>query len=647
MASYLQVENISKSYGPKVLFENISFNINEGDKIALIAPNGTGKTSLLSILAGKDSSDRGGEVKFLKDITISFLEQDSVFPPDETIFEVVQKARRDKNKKSYNKRAADTAEIPEWEEEFRINEILYKLKLENTSKKICELSGGEIKRVAIAAMFVTEPDFIIMDEPTNHLDLETIEYLEDTLTRSRSTLLMVTHDRYFLDRVCNQILELWEGKLYQYNGNYSYFLEKRDERINNFKAETDRARNLLRTELDWMRRMPCARGTKAKYRIDAFYDLKDRASQRISEKSIDINVKVSRLGKKIINCEHVHYMWDDWVGIDDFTYKFAPGEKIGIVGKNGVGKSTFLNLLTGDLQPTSGEIERGETVVFGYYRQSGINFDPNDTVIDAVQKIAETVTLGDGKTVPVTTFLNYFLFPVPMHRVKIEKLSGGEKRRLYLLTVLMKNPNVLILDEPTNDLDILTLNILEEYLKDFPGSLIIVSHDRFFLDKLADHLFIFEGNGAIKDFVGSYSGYRQYVKDKEAERKAKERELAEKQVRAEAAAAAKNGGATGGKNGVAGGDASGSGSSGVGTGNAGLSGNQNVGKRKLSYKEKKELEQLEIELEQLEAEKAALEQALSSGTLSVDELTKSSERIGVVMDLLDEKGMRWLELSDI
>ncbi|MBR4883471.1 MAG: ABC-F family ATP-binding cassette domain-containing protein, partial [Bacteroidales bacterium] len=396
---------------------------------------------------------------------------------------------------------------------------------------------------------------------------------------------------------------------------------------------------------------PCARGTKAKYRIDAFYDLKDRASQRISEKSIDINVKVSRLGKKIINCDHVHYVWENptstksgvdsfganWVGIDDFTYKFAPGEKIGIVGKNGVGKSTFLNLLTGDLQPTSGEIERGETVVFGYYRQSGINFDPNDTVIDAVQKIAETVTLGDGKTVPVTTFLNYFLFPVPMHRVKIEKLSGGEKRRLYLLTVLMKNPNVLILDEPTNDLDIFTLNILEEYLKDFPGSLIIVSHDRFFLDKLADHLFIFEGNGAIKDFVGSYSGYRQYVKDKEAERKAKERELAEKQARAEAAAAAKNGG-----NGSSGGSGAAGNSA-----NAGLSGNQNVGKRKLSYKEKKELEQLEIELEQLEAEKAALEQALSSGTLSVDELTKSSERIGIVIDLLDEKGMRWLELSDI
>ena len=634
MASYLQVENISKSYGTKVLFDNISFNINEGDKIALIAPNGTGKTSLLSILAGKDSSDRGGEVKFLKDITISFLEQESCFPADESIYEVVQKARRDKNKKSYNKRAADTAEVPEWEEEYRINEILYRLKLENTSKKICELSGGEIKRVAIAAMLITEPDFLIMDEHTNHLDLETIEYLEEMLSRTRCTLLMVTHDRYFLDRICNQILELWEGNLYQYNGNYSYFLEKRDERINNFKAETDRARNLLRTELDWMRRMPCARGTKAKYRIDAFYDLKERASQRISEKNIDINVKVSRLGKKIINCEHVGYVWENptsskagsesynanWVGIDDFTYKFAPGEKIGIVGKNGVGKSTFLNLLTGDLQPTSGEIERGETVVFGYYRQSGIEFNPNDTVIDAVQKIAETVTLSDGKNVPVTTFLNYFLFPPPTHRIKIEKLSGGEKRRLYLLTVLMKNPNVLILDEPTNDLDILTLNVLEEYLKDFPGSLIIVSHDRFFLDKLADHLFIFEGNGIIKDFVGSYSGYRQYMKDKETERRAKERELAEKQAKQS------------------------------GQGKASGNGQQESGapkKRKLSYKEQRELEQLEKELEALNEEKAALEEALSSGTLSAEELTASSTRIGEVIALLDEKEMRWLELSDI
>ncbi len=608
MASYLQVENISKSYGDKVLFDKISFNINEGDKIALIAPNGTGKTSLLSILAGKDSSDRGGCVKFLKDITISFLEQDNNFDPDKTIYDVVYNARMEGRR----------AHLQEWEEEYKINETLYKLKLEDTGKRICELSGGEKKRVAIAAMLINEPDFLIMDEPTNHLDLETIEYLEEMLTRSRCTLLMVTHDRYFLDRVCNQILELWEGNLYQYNGNYSYFLEKRDERISNFKAETDRARNLLRTELDWMRRMPCARGTKAKYRIDAFYDLKERASQTITERSLDINVKMSRLGKKIVNCKHLKYVWEEsnWIGVDDFTYNFAPGEKIGIVGKNGVGKSTFLNLLTGELAPTSGEIERGETVVFGYYKQSGIEFNANDTVIEAVQKIAETVTLADGKSVPVTTFLNYFLFPPPMHNVKIEKLSGGEKRRLYLLTVLMKNPNVLILDEPTNDLDILTLNVLEEYLKGYPGSVIIVSHDRFFLDKIADHLFIFEGNGAIKDFVGSYSGYRQYMKDKEAQRKAEERAVAEKQARRDTQGVQSNGGAP-------------------------------QKKRKLSYKEQRELEQLEKDIEALEAEKGALEEALSSGSLSVEKLTEASTRIGVVIDELDEKGMRWLELSDI
>ncbi len=698
MASYLQVENISKAYGNKVLFENISFNINEGDKIALIAPNGTGKTSLLSILAGKDSSDRGGNVKFLKDITISFLEQDSVFPQDETIYNVVLQARK---AKSFHSTKIGSAPVEragsengwngsnnskgwesydynnEWETEHKINEILGRLKLDNPSKKICELSGGEIKRVAIASMLITQPDFLIMDEPTNHLDLETIEYLEEYLGRSRCTLLMVTHDRYFLDRVCNQILELWEGKLYQYNGNYSYFLEKRDERINNFRAETDRARNLLRTELDWMRRMPCARGTKAKYRIDAFYDLKERASQRIVEKNIDINVQVSRLGKKIINCKHISYTWDNtgvtlkpcreskWVGIDDFTYNFAPGEKIGIVGKNGVGKSTFLNLLTGSLQPTSGEIERGETVVFGYYRQQGIQFNPNDTVIDAVQAIAETVALADGKRVPVTTFLNYFLFPPQMHNVKIEKLSGGEKRRLYLLTVLMKNPNVLILDEPTNDLDILTLNVLEEYLKSFPGSLIVVSHDRFFLDKLADHLFIFEGNGVIKDFVGSYSGYRQYLKDKEAERRAREREAAGKQARAEAernragsragdnavnmhatGSSASNNGAAGNVcNSSASNNGAASNVCNSGASSSGSNSNMPPKKRKLSYKEQRELEQLEKDMEALNAEKASLEEALSSGTLSVDKLTESSTRIGEVLALLDEKEFRWLELN--
>lgn len=593
MASYLQVENVSKSYGPKVLFENINLNINEGDKIALIAPNGTGKTSLLRILAGVEGSDGDGKVKFLKDIRIAFLAQDNVYDPELTIMQVVT---------PYAK------EIQQHE----VEEILYSLNLNDTGKRVRELSGGEIKRVAIACMFAQKPDFLVMDEPTNHLDLETIEYLEEYLGRSRCTLLMVTHDRYFLDRVCNQIIEMADGTLYAYNGNYSYYLEKREERMQNFQKEIDRARNLLRTELDWMRRMPCARGTKAKYRIDAFYDLKDKAQQRIENRQLNINVQMQRLGRKIVNCSHVDFMWDNWVGLKDFTYNFTPGEKIGIVGKNGVGKSTFLNLITGNLKPTSGEIEIGETVNFGYYRQQGIEFNPNDTVIEAVREIAEVVTLGDGKNVPISTFLNYFLFPPNMHYNKIEKLSGGEKRRLYLLTVLMKNPNVLILDEPTNDLDILTLNVLEEYLKSYTGSVIIVSHDRFFLDKIADHLFIFEGDGAVKDFVGSYSGYREYMKDKEKERRALERERQQKEEKKRFVE----------------------------------SENVPVKKRKLSYKEQRELEQIEKDLEALNAEKAELEGKLSGGNISGDELNRCSTRIGEVMDLLDEKEMRWLELND-
>ena len=593
MASYLQVENISKSYGPKVLFNNINMNINEGDKIALIAPNGTGKTSLLRILAGVESSDGDGKVKFLKDITISFLAQDNIYDPELTIWDVVAP-----NAKHCQK--------------YEIEEILFTLKLTNPQQKICELSGGEIKRVAIACMFVQKPDFLVMDEPTNHLDLETIEYLEEYLTRQKCTLLMVTHDRYFLDRVCNQILEMADGTLYLYEGNYSYYLQKREERMQNFKREVDRARNLLRTELDWMRRMPCARGTKAKYRIDAFYELKDKAQGRAEEKNLNINVQSARLGKKIVNCSHVSYSYDNWKGLEDFTYNFAPGEKIGIVGKNGIGKSTFLNLITGDLPPTSGNIEIGETVRFGYYRQKGIEFNPNDTVIEAVREIAEVVTLGDGKSVPISTFLNHFLFPPSMHYNKIEMLSGGEKRRLYLLTVLMRNPNVLILDEPTNDLDILTLNVLEEYLKGFAGSVIIVSHDRFFLDKIVDHLFVFEGDGVVKDFVGSYSEYREYIKEKEKHKRAQERELSQKEIKKKV---------------------------------------QDIPhgapkKRKLSYKEQRELEQLEKDLEALGSEKKELEEKLSGGLLSAQELNEASVRIGEVISLLDEKELRWLELND-
>ena len=593
MASYLQVENVSKSYGPKVLFENISLNINEGDKIALIAPNGTGKTSLLRILAGVESSDGDGKVKFLKDIKIAFLAQDNVYDPELTIMQVVAPCATDI-------------------QQHAVEEILYSLNLTDVDKKVSQLSGGEIKRVAIACMFAKKPDFLVMDEPTNHLDLETIEYLEEYLGRQRCTLLMVTHDRYFLDRVCNQIIEMADGTLYPYNGNYSYYLEKREERMQNFQKEIDRARNLLRTELDWMRRMPCARGTMAKYRIDAFYDLKDKAQQRIENKQLNINVQMQRLGRKIVNCTHVDFMWDNWTGLKDFTYNFAPGEKIGIVGKNGIGKSTFLNLITGNLKPTSGEIEIGETVNFGYYKQQGIEFNPNDTVIEAVREIAEVVTLGDGKNVPISTFLNYFLFPPSMHYNKIEKLSGGEKRRLYLLTVLMKNPNVLILDEPTNDLDILTLNVLEEYLKSYTGSVIIVSHDRFFLDKIADHLFVFEGEGVVKDFVGSYSGYREYMKDKERERRALEREKQQKEEKKRFVE----------------------------------SENVPAKKRKLTYKEQKELEQIEKDLEALNAEKVEIEEKLSGGNISGDELNRCSMRIGEVIALLDEKEMRWLELND-
>ena len=593
MASYLQVENVSKSYGPRVLFNNINMNINEGDKIALIAPNGTGKTSLLRILAGVESSDGDGKVKFLKDIQIAFLAQDNVYDPALTIWEVVSSEAKNCQK-------------------HEIEEILYSLKLFEVDKLVSQLSGGEVKRVAIACMFVKKPQFLVMDEPTNHLDLESIEYLEDYFTRQKCTLLMVTHDRYFLDRVCNQIIEMADGTLYSYDGNYTYYLQKREERMANMRKDIDRARNLLRTELDWMRRMPCARGTKAKYRIDAFYDLKDRASQRIEEKNFNINVKSSRLGKKIVNCSHVDFKWGDWMGLKDFTYNFAPGEKIGIVGKNGIGKSTFLNIITGELAPTAGEVQIGETVSFGYYKQQGIEFNPNDTVIEAVREIAEVVTLGDGKSVPVTTFLNYFLFPPNMHYNKIEKLSGGEKRRLYLLTVLMKNPNVLILDEPTNDLDILTLNVLEEYLKEFKGSVIIVSHDRFFLDKIADHLFVFEGDGIVKDFVGSYSGYREYIKEREKEKRAAERAKMQKEVQKKEY----------------------------------QDNPQQPKRKKLSYKEQRELEQLEKDLEALGKEKAELEEKLSGGELQGEELQKASVRIGEVLELLDEKELRWLELND-
>ena len=597
MSSYLEVCGVSKAYGPRVLFHDISFHIDEGDKIALVAPNGTGKTSLLSIIAGKDSSDGGGSVRFLKNITVSFLEQDQHYDPDSSISDIVLKGAGD--------RASSL-------EDYEIAAILSKLRLDDPSRKAGTLSGGEAKRTAIAAALIRKPDFLILDEPTNHLDVDSIEFLEDYLTRSRCTLLMVTHDRYFLDRVCNQILELDGGQLYRYQGNYEYFLEKRQERIDNFNAATDRARNLLRTELDWMRRMPCARGTKAKYRIDAFHDLKDRAEQRRDDRQMEIKAGMARLGKKIVNCSHLCYSWENVPIVEDFTYNFAPGEKIAVVGPNGVGKSTFLDLLSGRIAPASGTIDRGETLRIGYYRQEGIQFDNEKTVLDTVSEIADVVTIGKGETVSAMTFLNYFMFPPSMHRNRVGRLSGGERRRLYLLTVLMRSPNFLILDEPTNDLDLMTLNVLEEYLAGFRGSLLIVSHDRFFVDKLADHLFIFEGGGRVKDFVGSYSGYRQYLKDREEERRAASRE-SRKEAQASAPPAQDRG----------------------------------ERKRRLTYKEKMEKEQLERDMVSLGEEKKALEERLCSGTLSPQELTADSIRIGEVGRLLDEKELRWLELDEI
>ena len=610
MASYLQIENISKSYGPKILFEKIGFNINEGDKIALIAPNGTGKTSLMRILAGKDKSDSGGKIMFLKDIKIAFLEQEYPFDPEKTIFDQIMSSSGEFTK------GLDQEHL--WEYERRVVKFLTNFNLPDPDQLMKELSGGEVKRVALTQMLASEAEFFIMDEPTNHLDIDAIEFLEGYLGRSRCTLLMVTHDRYFLDRVCNVVMEMDKGAVYIYKGNYQNYLEKREERIANYNAETDKVRNILRRELEWIRSTPCARTGKARYRINAFYDLKDRASQVYVQKQVNMEVMkgATRLGTKIINCKDLSFYYGDKCYLDGFTYNFQRYEKVGIVGRNGAGKSTFLNILTGNftsdmvsVDPSSvkegqglmtGVIERGESLKVGYYHQSGMAFNPDDTVLDIVND---------------TWLLNCFLFPHEMLNNKIEKLSGGEKRRLYLLTILMQQPNLLILDEPTNDLDIVTLNILEEYLKEFGGSLIIVSHDRHFLDKLVDHLFIFCGDGVVKDFVGSYSEYREYIKEYEAQQRS--------QARAEEKAAKEKAAATAPK-----------------------SADMPSKKKKLTYKEQKELEQIERDLETLAAEKAELEAALSGGDLPFDKLQEASRRIGAIMEETDEKELRWLELSD-
>ena len=587
MASYLQIENISKSYGPKVLFENIGFNINEGDKIALIAPNGTGKSTLLRILAGKDKSDSGGRITFLRNIRIAFLEQEYEFDPEKTAFRQV-----------IDDSAAYMEGLDEdgiFAYELRVNKFLSNFEVGRDSL-MKNLSGGEVKRVALARMLASDADFFIMDEPTNHLDINAIEYLENYLGHSRSTLLMVTHDRYFLDRVCNTVLELDHGSVYIYRGNYQNFLEKRQERIDNYNAETAKVNNILRRELEWIHASPCARTGKARYRINAFHELKERAEQvyRSGKVSLESMGQGSRLGNKLFDCHNLSFRYGNDVYLDGFTYNFQRFERVGIVGRNGCGKSTFLNILMGNIPEDgtlTGVIERGESLKIGYYRQSGMQFNEDQTVMEIVQD---------------TALLNQFLFSRDMFNTKVAKLSGGERRRLYLMTILMKNPNLLILDEPTNDLDIVTLDVLEEYLKDFRGSLIIVSHDRHFLDRLVDHLFVFCGDGVVKDFIGSYSEYNEYIKEYEAGKRQEERVREKpKPSRPEVQR-----------------------------------------KKKLSYREQRELEQIEKDLEILGNEKKELEAKLAGGTLSYDELQAASARFGELSAILDEKEMRWLELQD-
>lgn len=623
MISFLQVENLSKRFGEQLLFQNISFGIGKNQKVALIAKNGMGKSTLLQIIAGKESPEEGS-VTFRNHITIGYLEQQPHLLPENTIFEEVFQADspilstiRDYEKaillndtETLEKLIPQMDALSAWDYETNVKQILSELKVDTYDKKIAHLSGGQKKRVGLAKVLISNPDFLILDEPTNHLDIEMTEWLESYLERSNITILMVTHDRYFLDRVCNQIIEMDDFGLYVYDGNYSYYLEKRSERIENRNANIEKARNLLKTEQEWMRRMPQARSHKAKYRIDNFYKIKEVASQKTDEKNLELNIKGQRLGKKILELEHISKSFDNHCLIKDFSYKFIRGEKIAIVGKNGAGKSTFLNIITQNLQPDEGCIDIGETVVYGYYKQDGISFKENERVIDIVKEISEKIELGNGRTMNASQFLEYFMFTDKQQYSLVGKLSGGEKRRLYLLTVLMSNPNFLILDEPTNDLDIATLNVLEEYLKGFSGCLLVVSHDRFFTDKVVDHIFAFEGNGTIKDFPGNYTQYKNY-KEEQEEKEKRNREITQKEKPASQIQ------------------------------------QQTERKRKLSFKEQREMQELEEDIQRLTEEKVTLETEMSSGQLSSEELIAKSERIAEILTLLDDKELRWLELSEI
>ena len=590
---YLDVQQLTKSFGSLVLFENLSFSVAEGQKVGLIAKNGTGKSTLLSILSGKEGYD-SGEIIFRRDLKVGMLEQSPAFDPAESVLDACFNHEGDPEKV------------------LKAKQILTQLKIRDLNQPMGQLSGGQQKRVALANVLITDPDLLILDEPTNHLDLEMIEWLEGFLNRGNKTLLMVTHDRFFLDRVCSVILELDDQTIYTYRGNYSYYLEKRQERIDNRRAEIARANNLYRTELEWMRRMPQARGHKARYREEAFYELEKVAKQRIEERQMRLKSRNVYIGSKIFECQYVSKAFDDTVILKDFYYNFSRFEKMGIVGNNGTGKSTFIKMLLGMIPPDTGRFDIGDTVRFGYFSQEGLQFDEQQKVIDVVKDIAEYIDMGGGKHFSASQFLQYFLFTPEQQHNYVYKLSGGERRKLYLCTVLMKNPNFLVLDEPTNDLDIVSLQILEEYLQDFPGCVIVVSHDRYFMDKVVDHLLVFRGNGEIKDFPGNYTQYRQWSalqsQTDSAPKKAKEPatvlEAPERKDRQET-------------------------------------------KRKFTYKEKREFEQLEHDIAALEEEQRQLEEALCGGTLSVEKITEISKRLPLLKDELDEKSMRWLELSEI
>lgn len=603
---YLDVQNLTKRFGAEVLFDKISFSIAEGQKVGLVARNGTGKSTLMSVLMDKEGHE-SGDIIYRRDLKVGYLEQSPKFDPEESVLEACFNHEDDPEKV------------------LKAKQILTQLHITNMDQPMGQLSGGQQKRVALANVLIDEPDFLMLDEPTNHLDLEMIEWLEGYLNRGNKTIFMVTHDRFFLDKVCNTILELDDKTIYTYRGNYAYYLEKRQERMDNLRAEIQHSKNLYRRELDWMRRQPQARGHKAKYREDAFYELEKVAKQRIEDRQVRLKASTVYIGSKIFECQYVSKAFDDRgkkkVILDNFYYNFARFEKMGIVGNNGTGKSTFIKMLLGEVQPDSGKFDIGETVRFGYFSQEGLKFREDQKVIDVITEIADYIDLGNGKHMTASQFLQFFLFTPEEQHNYVYKLSGGEKRKLYLCTVLMRNPNFLVLDEPTNDLDIQTLQVLEEYLQDFAGCVIVVSHDRYFMDKVVDHLLVFKGEGEIQDFPGNYTQYRDWSR------------LQEKDEAEKAAATAKNAG----NNNTAAND---------GAGTAKRDANFE-NKRKMSYKEKREYEQLTQEIEKLTDEQKKLEEALCSGTLSVEELTEKSKRLPEIQDELDEKEMRWLELSEM